>query len=298
VSVSKFYQFELNRLKNESEMISFFTKHPVTIGSYREKLLRDYLFRFTPHNLKIESGFVFDFESAEEDQLYRTQTKQVDCLVFDDNNYVPFLRTMDFAIIEPSALYAGIEIKSQLTFYKEYDNHNNTVSDKYPFKYSSDKPYRWTGTIVNALENIKSVADVARKYKRNFFRGIFAYSSNVNYKDFLFAFDNGELQRQLSIEHLSQLPTYICVLDQSLVYFSRVSLFEDEAKGFDPSQTEMTVIEAVEENIAFPLQFFTNAYKIHIEHSLLRRSPHKRGLFTAGFGQTKIWGHHFDLWSE
>jgi hypothetical protein len=194
MSVSKFYQIELTRLKNESEKISFFTKHPPTIGSYREKLLRDYLALFTPKNLKIESGFVFDFENAEKDQLFKDQTRQVDCLVFDDSN--------------------------------------------------------------------------------------------------------GELQKQLSIEHLNQLPEYICVLDKVLIYFSRVLLFEDEANGLDSSQTQMTVIESVEENIAFPLQFFTNAYKIHIEYSLLMKSPHKGGLFTAGLGIIKTWGHHFDLCSE
>jgi hypothetical protein len=298
MSVSKFYQIELNRLKNESDKISLFTKHPTTIGSYREKLLRDYLSHFTPKNLKIETGFVFDFENAEKDQIYKDQTKQVDCLVFDDNNYTPFLRTADFAIIEPNALFAGIEIKSQLTFYKEYDHQNLTVSEKYPLKYDSDRPYRWAGTIVSALENIKSITDITSIYKRKFFRGIFAYSSNVNYKDLIFAFDNGELQKQLLLTHLNQLPEYICVLDKTLLYFSRVSLFEDEAIGFDPSQTEMTVIEAMEENIAFPLQFFTNAYKIHIEHNLLKKAPHKGGLFTAGLGKIKTWGHHFGLCSE
>ena len=298
MSVSKFYQMELTRLKNESEKISLFTKHPTTIGSFREKLLRDYLLNFTPSILKVESGFIFDFENAEKDQIYKDQTKQVDCLVFDNNNFTPFLRTTDFVIIEPNALFAGIEIKSQLTFYKEYDYRNQDVSEKYPLKYDSDKPYRWAGTIIKALENIKSIADVANTYNRNFFRGVFAYSSNVNYHDFLFAFDNGELQEQLSLTHLNQLPEYICVLDQTLVYFSRVSLFTDEAMGFDPSQTEMTVIEAVEENIAFPLQFFTNAYKINIEYNLLEKAPHRGGLFTAGLGKIKYWGHHFDLSSE
>lgn len=72
----------------------------------------------------------------------------------------------------------------------------------------------------------------------------------------------------------------------------------DESIGFDPSQSEMTVIETVEENRAFPLQFFTNAYKIHVEHNLTKKMPHKAGLFTAGLGKIKKWGHHFDLCSE
>lgn len=298
MSVSKFYQIELEKLLNEFNKISLFTKHPTTIGSYRERVLKSYLRQFTPKNLTIGSGFVFDFNNAESDQLYFEQTKQVDCLIYDENNYTPFLKTEDFTIIEPDSLYAGIEVKSQLTFYKEYDKNNSETSDKYPLKYDSDKPYKWAGTLIDSIENIRSISNIALKYKRPFFKGIFAYSSTVNLKNLLFAFDNGEIQKQLNLKHLDELPTYICVPDSCLIYFSRVSMFEDEDIGFDPSQSEMTVIESVPENIGFPIQFFTNALKIQIDHNLIKKKPHLGGLFTAGLGVIKHWGHHFDLNSE
>lgn len=298
MSVSKFYQLELEKLLNEFEKISLFTKHAPTIGTYREQVLKKYLRYFTPNNLTISSGFVFDFIDAKPDELYSAQTKQVDCLIFDENNFTPFLKTEDFTIIEPESLYAGIEIKSQLTLYKEYDRKSKIESEEYPLKYSSPNPYRWAGTLIDALENIKSIANVTEKYNRSFFKGIFAYSSSVNWSNFLFAFDNGELQRQLNIKHLNQLPTYICIPSSHLIYINRVSLKWDESDGFDPSQSEMTIIESVEDNKGFPIQFFTNALKIHVEHTLTGKKPHEKGLFTAGLGAIKIWGHHFDLNSE
>lgn len=299
MSVSKFYQIELEKLLNEFQKIRLFTNHPTTLGSYRERVLKNYLRQFIPKNLTIGSGFIFDFKNAEKDKLYFEQTKQIDCLIHDENNYTPFIKTEDFVIIEPDSLFAAIEIKSQLTLYKEHDKSHSNTSDKYPLIFSGDiNPYKWSGTFIDALENIKSISNIAMKYKRSFFSGIFAYSSSVNLKNFLFALDNGEIQQQLKIKHLKELPNYICVPDSDLVYFNRVSFFENEVNGFDPSQSEMTVIESVPENKAFPIQFFTNALKINIDYNLLGKKPHEGGLFTAGLGKIKYWGHHFDLNSE
>lgn len=298
MSVAKFYTIEQEKLINEFEKITLFTKHPTTIGTYRERILKTYLQQFTPKSLKIDSGFVYDFENAKKNELYYEQTKQVDCLVYDENNFTPFLTTIDFAIIEPAALFAGIEIKSSLTFYKEYDKSTSEPSIKYPLMTEPGKPYKWAGTIIVAIENIKSISQIASKYKRTFFKGIFAYSSTVNLKDLLFAFDNQEIQKQLELSHLDELPWYICVPQSYLVSFTRVPLSEDESMGFDPSQSEMTVIESVAGNESFPLQFFTNSYKVQIEHSLTKKTPHKAGLFTAGNGNMKMWGHHFPLSSK
>ena len=87
------------------------------------------------------------------------------------------MKTENFTIREPESLYAGIEIKSKLTLYKEYDKKSKIESEEYPLKYSSSpNPYRWAGTLIDALENIKSISNITEKYSRNFFKGIFAYS--------------------------------------------------------------------------------------------------------------------------
>ena len=120
----------------------------------------------------------------------------------------------------------------------------------------------------------------------------------MNWSNFLFAFDNGELQKQLNINHLNQLPTYICIPSSHLIYINRVSLKWDENDGFDSSQSVMTIIESVEDNKGFPFQFFTNASKIHVEHTLTGKKSHEKGLFSAGLVSIKIWRPHSALNSE
>lgn len=283
---------------SEFEKISLFSKHPTTLGNYREQVLKQYLRKFTPDNLAIGSGFIYDHGNAEQDKLYAQQTKQIDCLIYDNRNYTPFLKAADFVIIDPRALFAGIEVKSTLTFYKEFDRTNETVSDKYPLKGNESSPYRWAGTMVEALINIQSLNKVSSEYNKSYFRGVFAYSSNFDFNNLLFAFDNNELQNQLGISHISELPTYICIPGDRLVYFGKTSIFAREEDGFDPYETEMTVIENTEGNQAFALQFFSNALKVQLDHNLFKKSPDKRGLFTAGTGVVKHWGGHFRLHSE
>jgi hypothetical protein len=298
MSVSKYYELELNQLLCEFNKISLFTEHPATIGTYREQVLKNYLKKFLPKNITISSGFIFDHNNAEQNQLFSQQTKQIDCLIYDNNNYTPFLKTENFVIIDPNSLFAGIEIKSSLTFHKEYDHHNRSISSKYPFINHDNTPYRWAGTLIDALINIQSLYKIAFQYNKKYFNAIFAYSSNFDFHNLFLAFDNEEIQRQLGISHLYELPNYICIPNERLVYFGRTSIFVDESKGFDPYESEMTVIENDTDNPAFTLQFFSNALKIQLDYNLFGKKPDKRGLFTSGLGKIGFWNNHFPLNSE
>lgn len=298
MSVSKYYEMELNKLNIEFEKISLFTKHPSTIGIYRERVLKDYLRSFIPNCLSFGTGFVYNNETNNNDEIYASQTKQIDCLVYDDAIHTPYLKTDDFVIINPESLYAGIEIKSTLTFYKEYCRKEKIDTTKYPFTDLSGKNYCWSGTLVDALENIKSIQENTFPKNRNFYKAIFAYTMNFNYQNLYEALDMDELQQQLNIQHLYELPTYICIPNNCLIYFSRMPFTVNENDGFDPYQSEMSVLEAVQSNKAFPLQFFTNSLKIQVDYKLSKKLPDESGLFTSGKGDIKYWGHHFQLNSE
>lgn len=300
MSVSRYYQIELEKLRVESEKISIFTKHPGTLGSFREQLLKDYIRKFIPNFLSVNSGFVSDYRNADKDQIHQKQTRQIDLIIHDENYYTPFLKTFDFSIIEPESLYAAIEIKSKLTFHKVYGGKikESTKSDKFPFD-DGECYYCWGGTLIDAMENIRSISSLVNEYKQKVFYGIFAYDSNVNFHTLYNAFDNHEIQRQLNIKHIDELAPYICNLSGELAYFGRVSMFEDEIEGrFDESQTEITHIKVTNENAEFPLQFFTNALKINVDAFLTEKKPHKRGLYTAGLGEIEFWHNHFDLSSD
>lgn len=300
MTVSRFYRIELEKLRMEAEKISIFTSHPGTLGGFREQILKDYLRSFIPDFLSVNSGFVSDYRNAVKDAVHSKQTKQIDLIVHDENYFSPFLKTSDFSIIEPESLYAAIEIKSTLTLHKIYGGNvkDTTYTEKFPFD-DGERYFRWAGTLIDALENIKSISSITNDYKQKVFYGIFAYESNVNFKTLFNAFDNSQIQKQVQIKHIDELPPYICVLSGELVYFGRTSLFEKEIEGrFDDSQTEMTHLKVGEDNSEFPLQFFTNALKINVDSFLTEKKPHKSGLFTAGLGRVEFWNHHFDLESD
>lgn len=300
MSVSRFYEIELEKLKVEFEKISIFTNHPGTLGTYREQILKNYIRNFIPTFLSVNSGFVSHYKDAEKDMVHSAQTKQIDLIVHDENYYTPFLKTLDFSIIEPESLYAAIEVKSSLTFYKKYGGlvKDSAPSDKFPFS-DGERYFIWAGTLLDALENIKSITTITNGYKKKVFYGIFAYESKVNFRTLFNAFDNGQIQRQLKIRHINELPSYICCLSGEIVYFGRTSMFEAEIEGkFDETQTEMTHISVSETNKAFPLQFFTIALKVNVDAFLSEKTPHGSGLYTGGIGQVSFWNHHFDLCSD
>lgn len=300
MSVSRYYQIELEKLRGEYEKISIFTKHPSTLGLFREQLLKDYVRKFIPNFLSLNSGFVSDYKNAEKDRVHLSQTRQIDLIVYDENYYSPFLRTSEFSIIEPEGLYAAIEIKSSLTFHKSYggDIKTSEASPEFPFE-DGDRYYRWSGTLIGALENIRSISSLTNQYRQNVFYGIFAYESKVNFDNFFMALDNYEVQEQLGIKHIDEVPPYICVLNGELVYFGRTSFFEAEIEGrYDTTQTEMTYIGVGEDNKGLPLQFFTTALKVNVDYFLSKKKPHKSGLYTAGLGKIETWNHHFDLASD
>ena len=279
----------------EAAKISLFTKHPGTIGAYRESILREYLKKFTPRNLSITSGFVSDYRSAEEDKLFSVESRQIDCITFDKNNFVPFLETGDFSIIAPESIYAAIEIKSNLTFYKEKKPGGSKETDlSYPLGGYYQEAYRWSGTLVDAFTNILSVTEASKAIVDPIFTGILAYSASFDTGNLYHAFDNNEIQKQLGIKHLSQLPFIICVPSNFVVVFSPDSIFYPSGSPFF-HESHFNSAHVIEGNEAFPLQFFTTYYNNQIKYRLNQDMPHKTGLFTGGAGPVKIFSHHFDL---
>ncbi len=297
MSVSDFYISELDKLNIEFNKINLFTKHPPTLGTYREQILKSYLRQFIPDALTLKSGFVYNNENGNYDDMYSSQTKQIDCMIFDNVNYTPYLKTNDFEIICPEALYAGIEIKSTLTLCKSFQK--STVNqEEYKFTDVDGRKYKWAGTLIDALQNIKSIWDNANYTNKQIFLAIFAYSCTFKPELLYKALDNEEIQEQLEIEHLNQLPIYICVPNEFLIYFSQTPFDADYSECYDPYETVMTVIEPRDVDRAFGLQLFTIALKINVDYKLSNIKPNNTGLFSCGKGTIGVWSNHFHLKSD
>lgn len=294
MSAGKFYELEQARLFIEAEKIALFTKHAPTLGAYREGVLRDYIKKFLPSSLKVTSGFVSTNQNH--DNLIEGQSKQVDILICDTDEYVPLLEVDGFSVIRPESLRGCIEVKSSLTFYrKEHPDGSKVTSKAYPLGGDYTAAYRWAGTLVDALENIKCCADACDSRKsEGYFSSILAFDSTFDTRRIYEAFDSGDLQKQLGINNLRQLPISICVLSKFIVFFSEIDMFETGMQyplEYEAFYNEMTAVKGSEE---YPLQFFSAYLHNQVGYSHSKRAAESKGLH-AGVGHVGIWSHHFYL---
>lgn len=296
MSASKFYKLEQQRLFLEAEKISLFTNHGPTIGAYREGVLRDYIKRFMPSSLKVTSGFVSVNKNHAD--LIEGQSRQVDILICDTDQYVPLLEVDGFSVIRPESLRGCVEVKSSLTFYKNRNPEGSIeTSDAYPLGGGYTTAYRWAGTLVDALENIKHCADACESRKtEGYFSSILAFDSTFETRKIYEALDSGSLQKQLGINHLRQLPISICVLSKFITFFFEIDMFESGKQYPIEHETfynEMTAVKGSEE---YPLQFFSAYLYNQVGYSHSKRPAESEGIH-AGIGRVGIWSHHFDLCS-
>lgn len=293
--IAIFYEIEQQKLLLDFKKIELFTRHPGSLGTFRERRLRQYLRDNTPNQLTIGSGFI-SRSLPLSGNVVDSQSRQVDCLVFDEMKHVPHLRTDDYTIISPDALYAATEIKSSLTLFRQFAPDDRTSND-YPLKDTEGKFYRWAGSMVDAFNNIKSVCDACQGPPEAVFTGVFSYGIEFKLGSLYHAFDNGELQRQLGLKHVDELPGIICVPGKAVIVFSGRDMFET-CPHHDKWTSFINVIETVEESSAYALQFFTTLYYNQIHHKLRDAVPERGGRFSANNATIKYWSRHFDLNSE
>jgi hypothetical protein len=295
--IYQFYEIEQSKLLLDFRKIALFTKHPGSLGAFREARLRQYLKDLTPNALSVGSGLVSVWNDHS-GNIVDDQSRQVDCLVYDEHREVPILSSDDFAIVDPTSLYAGIEVKSSLTFFKQYAKTGDSI-EAYPLGLDSER-FRWTGTMVDAIKNItslKRICDLIPGGADGVFFAVFSYGLEFSAGTLYHALDNNELQLQLGITHIDELPGLICVPDRMCILFSGRDMLE-RAPHHDASTSFMNVIEAVEPHRAYPLQFFSTMYTNQIRSKLSNRRPDVGGLFSMKDAKVKISRWHFDLNSE
>lgn len=292
--IHRFYEIEQHKLLLDFEKIGLFTGHPGTLGSFREARLRQYIRDLTPEALVVGSGFVSTWTKGS-GRVVDSQSRQIDCLVHDRRRSVPLLTATDFAIIEPRALYAAVEIKSSFTFHREYAKPGSKP-EEYPLGGDNDR-YRWTGTLVEAMQNIaalKAVCAASPGSDYATFLGVFAYQLTFDLSTLYAALDNGEIQLQLGITHIDQLPGSICVPGRAMVCFSGWDIFEPAAHH-DPYTSFMNEIESAGAHIRLPAAVLLDDVPCTgpVEARGSRSGP--GGLFSAVGATARIWSHHSTL---
>lgn len=83
--------------------------HWLSVGTYKENLVRSLLTNKLPRKYEVGTGFVLA-----QAKNRRIISKQIDLLIWDSHSRAPFFRNGEFVILAPEALAAAIEIKSTL----------------------------------------------------------------------------------------------------------------------------------------------------------------------------------------
>lgn len=297
MSTNRYFQIEQQKLLLEAERIAIFTKHNPTIGSYRETVLRKYISQFVPGGLKIGTGFISKNNNASD--LTKGQSRQIDLLVYDQKTHQPLLEADDFVVIRPESLVGVIEVKSNLTFYKTCKPKDSTEVDRnFPLGGGYSPAYRWSGTLIDALKNVKASADTYNPRKKGYFSGVISYQSEFSMNNFYHALDNNEIQAQLGINHLRQLPGYICVIGKEVAALSTHDIFENFNQYRNEHESFFNLVTACEGSEQWPLQFFSTALHNQAGLTHSEKTADSEGLFDASGSRIKFWSHHFDLDSD
>ena len=107
--MNTYFETFADEILSKFNRVSKLTKHPPSIGTYRETLIKNFLSNFLSNRYSINSGFVYDTKTNK-------CSKQIDVLIVDENVSAPFLfKDKDFVIAKPDAVVLGIEIKSSLS---------------------------------------------------------------------------------------------------------------------------------------------------------------------------------------
>ena len=99
--------------------------HELSVGEYKESLLKSCLKNFLPKRYSVGTGFIIFIEDSPMSSLYpdnidisnlksHSTSQQLDVVVYDDTDFAPIFRDGDFVILRPESVRSIIEVKGFL----------------------------------------------------------------------------------------------------------------------------------------------------------------------------------------
>lgn len=98
--------------------------HWLSVGNYKESILRNLLSSTLPQKYEVSTGFILTADS--EGKILKS--KQIDIIIWDSTNYAPIFRDGEFVIVPPEACLAVVEVKGKLTRQKLHSSLLNIDS--------------------------------------------------------------------------------------------------------------------------------------------------------------------------
>ncbi|UWH29574.1 hypothetical protein KW556_07830 [Aeromonas veronii] len=175
--ISSFFSSHSHELKSKMKRLDFLVgrDHWLSVGNYKEELLRCLLKQLLPKKYEVSTGFILSLDGNGN----QIKSKQQDIIIWNSNDYAAIFRDGDFVIIPPEACRALIEVKSTLT--------NQTLRKA-----------------MSASDDVIYFVQTPYIHNLNIARFIFAYSSQLKfpqgYFDAIYDFYENDVSEQLSIE--------------------------------------------------------------------------------------------------
>jgi hypothetical protein len=86
------------------------SNHWLSVGTYKEIVIREQIASYAPTKYKVGTGFIV----VEHPNGSKLMSKQIDILIWDSSKYSPIFSAGEFVIIPPEACRAAIEVKGHL----------------------------------------------------------------------------------------------------------------------------------------------------------------------------------------
>jgi hypothetical protein len=104
-----FYEAIALGIDAENKKASVYIKHPTSIGTAREMILRDVLLDTTPAPFRLGTGLVHGSDNGE-----YTTSRQCDVLIYNPTIDPPKYAFDNFVVLDPGTALVNIEVKSML----------------------------------------------------------------------------------------------------------------------------------------------------------------------------------------
>lgn len=137
-------------------------RHWLSVGTYKENLVKGILRDRIPKKYEVGTGFVLTYREGS-----RVLSRQIDVLIWDCEDHSPLFREGEFVIVPPEACFAAIEVKATLTsaslreslnnldslmnFFPDHHHLRSKVLHRSVFAFSLDGDLTFPDGVFNAL---------------------------------------------------------------------------------------------------------------------------------------------------
>lgn len=121
--------------------------HWLSVGAYKERLIREQLVQYVPKRYEVGTGFLMANVDGQ-----RVLSRQIDLLIWDSSRHSPFFRDGEFVILPPEACRAAIEVKGHVNKQQLVEGITNLLSVSRLANLVWHKSQAWFHTFLFALD--------------------------------------------------------------------------------------------------------------------------------------------------